>query len=528
MSLEVASLARWRGDPTTFIAEVLRDPETGEPFELNRAERRFLRRAFDFDTDGRLKHPEMVYSCPKKSGKTAFAAIILITVIIVFGGPFAEGYTLANDFEQSVGRVFAAAARIVRASPLLAGAAIVTSSKIEFPELGSKIEAIASDYVGAAGANPTITVFDELWGYVSERSRRLWDEMVPPPTRRFACRLTVTYAGYEGESTLLEGLYKRGLAQPLVDEGDDDLRAGDGLLMFWSHRPVAPWQSDSWLAQMRQQLRPNAYLRLIENRWVTSETTFIDIAWWDECVDPQARPSLVDRGMPVWLGVDASVKRDSTAIVAATWDDEANKVRMVSHRVFQPSPDEPLDFEGTIEATILELAQRFQVVEVRYDPFQMAATAQRLLSLGVPMVEFSQTSAHLTEASSNLYELIKARNLIAYPDEAVRLAVQRAVALETPRGWRIAKEKASHKIDVVVALGMAALGAVQGGLGDSMAVWRRLGLQAIAEMQPPVPTPASEGRWESRWRDDYRRPWNWDRKLGIWYDPRIPEHANFE
>jgi hypothetical protein len=43
------------------------------------------------------------------------------------------------------------------------------------------------------------------------------------------------------------------------------------------------------------------------------------------------------------------------------------------------------------------------------------------------------------------------------------LAVSRYVALETSRGWRIAKEKVSHKIDVVVALAMAALGAVQNG-----------------------------------------------------------------
>src|SRR5271169_3402592 len=57
--------------------------------------------------------------------------------------------------------------------------------------------------------------------------------------------------------------------------------------------------------------------------------------------------------------------------------------------------------------------------------------------------------------------LVKGANLVAYPDAATRLAVQRSVAIDTPRGWRIAKEKASHKIDVVVALGMAALGAVQ-------------------------------------------------------------------
>ena len=79
------------------------------------------------------------------------------------------------------------------------------------------------------------------------------------------------------------------------------------------------------------------------------------------------------------------------------------------------------------------------------------------------MVEFPQTTSNLTEASTNLYELIKGRKLTIYFDNEVRLAVNRAVALEVTRGWRIAKEKASHKIDVVVALAMAALGAVQQG-----------------------------------------------------------------
>jgi hypothetical protein len=58
---------------------------------------------------------------------------------------------------------------------------------------------------------------------------------------------------------------------------------------------------------------------------------------------------------------------------------------------------------------------------------------------------------------------VKGRNLIAYPEAEIRLAVSRAVALETTRGWRITKEKVSHKIDVVVALAMAALWAVQQG-----------------------------------------------------------------
>jgi phage terminase large subunit-like protein len=469
--LEATAIDLWRRDPVRFIDEVLRDPETLAPFDLLEAERRFISHAFQTDDDGRLIYPEQMYAAPKKSGKTGFGAIQTLTTTLVFGGAFAEAYCVANDLEQAQGRVFQAIRRIVEASPHLKRAARVTQSRIDFPETGASITAIASDYAGAAGGNPTISCFDELWGYTSERSHRLWDEMVPPPTRRIACRLTTTYAGFEGESELLEGVYKRGLRQPLVGP---DLHAGDGLLMFWTNEPVAPWQTPAWLAQMRGQLRPNAYLRLIENRWVTSESSFVDPDCLDACTDPAAEPIVADKALQIWLGVDASVKRDSTAIVAVTWDREAKKVRLVGHRIFQPSAADPIDFEMTVESTIREFASRFSVREVRYDPYQMQSSAQRLMRDGVPMVEFPQSVPNLTESSTNLYELVKGRGIVLYPDADIRLAFNRAIAIETTRGWRIAKEKASHKIDVVVALAMAAHGAVhQGTSGFDLATFMK-------------------------------------------------------
>jgi phage terminase large subunit-like protein len=134
----------------------------------------------------------------------------------------------------------------------------------------------------------------------------------------------------------------------------------------------------------------------------------------------------------------------------------------VTHRVFQPNPDEPLNFEATIERTLLELRQRFNLRKVLFDPWQMQAVAQRLAKAGLRIEEFPQSPGNLTAASQNLFELIEAQNLVAYPDAGMRLAISRAVASETPRGWRITKEKQAHKIDVVIALAMAAYATVQG------------------------------------------------------------------
>jgi hypothetical protein len=500
--------------PILFI-RTLNDPETGKPFILNAAEANFLRHAFRVGRDGRLLYPELVYSAPKKSGKTAFAALLLLYATLNFGR-FGEGYALANDEEQAQGRVFLAARKIVEASPALARVAKCSERRIEFIEPRATITALASDYAGAAGSNPTISVFDELWAYTSERSRRLWDEMIPPPTRKLACRLTVTYAGFEGESELLEEIYNRGLRQPQIAP---DLYAGNGLLMLWSHQPVAPWQTAAWLDQMRQQHRPNAYLRQIENRFVTSESTFVDMAWWDACTDDGLTPIVADKDLPIWVGVDASVKRDSTAVVAVTWDKEAQKVQLVFHRIFQPSVDAPLDFENTIEATIRELRKRFALREVRYDPYQMASVAQRLQRDGVRMTEYPQTVANLTASSTCLYELIKGRNLAVYPDADMRLSVSRAVALETSRGWRIAKEKASHKIDVVVALGMAAFGAVERGersnefkfavppFCDGEGTWTTCSAAVVQPGQPGGADAANAKRPPREWLRGPEEPW---------------------
>jgi hypothetical protein len=260
-ALDRKTLARWRADPAAFIETVLYDPETGALFKLLDAEKQFLAHAFKTGRTGRLRYPEQVYACPKKSGKTGFAAMHMLTTILLFGGSFPEGYALANDQEQAQSRVFEAIKRIVEASPLLRREAKVMADKITFPAFASAtIRTLASDYQSAAGANPVISCFDELWAYSSERARRLFDEMVPPPTRKIACRLTVTYAGFEGESVLLEELYKRGMKQPEVGPS---LHAGDGILMAWHHEPVAPWQTQDWLDEMRRSQRPNQYLRMV-------------------------------------------------------------------------------------------------------------------------------------------------------------------------------------------------------------------------------------------------------------------------
>ncbi len=372
------------------------------------------------------------------------------------------------------------------------------------------------------------------WTGNSEAAHRMWDEMMPVPTKKVSVRLTVTYAGFEGESDLLEALYKRGMEGVVNDvkvvdpiEIAPDLYKQSGMLMYWTHRHCAPWQTPKWIEEMRRMNRPSQFKRVIENYWVGSSSPFIPIEDWDACIPmvkgsdgkyvmgpdgkpiPALKPEEMRTMTPVFGGVDASVKRDSTALVLATFEPESEierermaierlrairgpiglmqdimrrmpyraeapspttpmelrqgQVRIIWHQIWQPSPDNPLDFERTIENALIFLKLRFALRMVYYDPYQMVSLAQRLVARGIPMVEFPQTPQNLTEASSNLYDLIKGRRIAAYPNPEIRLAMSRAVAVEGTRGWRIAKEKAAHKIDVIVAMAQAALGAAKFG-----------------------------------------------------------------
>ena len=110
-----------------------------------------------------------------------------------------------------------------------------------------------------------------------------------------------------------------------------------------------------------------------------------------------------------------SIKRDSTAITAFAWDRAAKKARLVFHRIFTPKRQRPHRLRDHDRGHALGLKQRFRLSEVRFDPWGMQASAQRLSRNGVKMVEFPQSPGNLTEASQNLYELITGRTSSLIP-----------------------------------------------------------------------------------------------------------------
>ncbi len=410
----------------------------------------------------------LAISNAKKTGKTFLDAVLLCWRWLALPS---EHYAVGNDLDQSAGRQFQMIADMVKRHPYLKLNCDVTKNKLTFNPTGSTIEALACDAAGNAGANHLTASHTETWGIVYESGIRAYEELTPPPGKKWgfpAMRICDSYAGVEDESVTWHTLVDRGLQGKHISDDWPIFQAG-GLLLFHMDGTEAqercfrgtPAEAEAYCADQKEQLRPGAYLRMHENRRTTGGESFIDLAWWDACQDKSLTP-LMERGSHLLsVGIDAAIKHDSAAVVATYFDDETKKIVLAKHRIWIPTRIEPIDLDATIGEYLQDLYAHYNLYACLFDPWQMQSLATRLAQHGLPMREYPQTVSNLTAIGQNLYELIKHSNLRTYPDDQCRRQVSKAIATETPRGWRISKEKQSSKIDFVVALAMSALGAVE-------------------------------------------------------------------
>ena len=456
-----ATRSTYQHNPVSFFDDFIPKNEKGQSWALSPYQRKVLKLAFRWNTVGALLLRIFLWGEMKKSGKT-----------LLLGGnglwwgfvtPNTEIVVASNSLDQSTGRVFRTMVNLLKYNPVLGQCATVKANEIILTN-GTIITAIPSEYKAAAGSRHSLVIYDELWGYSLESAERLFEELTPPPTEPNAWVLIGTTAGFTNESVVLENLYKRGLAGERIDE-ELELYVSNELTMFWSEQPRQPWQTQEYYDQQRRILRPTTFARLHENRWVTAESTFITPELWDTCTDPTLIPLLPTKEKELYVGVDAGIKHDTAAVVAVYRED--NYLKLASHRIWKPSPDEPLNLEETIEAHLRELYEQFDLVTILCDPYQLHRSIMTLKSAGIPIREFPQTSANTTRMGQAIFDLLNGKNLVVYPSDDLRGQALNTVAIESSRGWRVAKEKASKKIDAIVAMSMACVAALDNPASDS-------------------------------------------------------------
>lgn len=452
--------------------------ESKKPIVLASHQSDILRHCFTPGPDGRLPYETIVYSCPKKSGKTTLAALVALYFALYLTPADGELYLLANDLEQSQGRTFADATNAIRYNPILS-----KRSKRQVRNIilstGTIITALPNDYAGNAGSRHSLTVWDELWAYVSENSRRLWDELTPIPTLLNSVRFVCTYAGFSGESELLEGLYEQGqngqavpeLAHILNGEGEPACRASGRTFVYWDYElkpyPGLAISPKEYHKQQKADLRPEAFSRIHMNKWASSAAVFVQPEAWRACQVEAIAPLTTKDNLIV--AVDAGSKSDNFAIIGVTihYADASGEqfiTRVRYARRWEPPPGREIIFTNpddledpnTPEGALRELTNRYNIFLVAFDPFQMISLKQRLAHLA-RWKEFNQNALRLV-ADKLLYDAINGRAIQHDGNPSLSEHILNANALISGREenqLRLVKRTAGKKIDLAVALSMA-------------------------------------------------------------------------
>jgi len=467
-------------DPVTwmekhFYIEDPRNPFTGEqyppaPIILHPIQKRILRAALTKVGDD-FPYSTIVYSSIKKSGKTRLAAGVA-TWFAATQASFNEIYCLANDGSQSSDRIYKAIRKSITLGTA-GGDAIMGSwesykSEIRLPN-GTFIQALPCDAEGQAGSNPGLTVWSEMWGYSQTHKERLWTEMTIPPTRwGKAIRWVESYAGYTGESLVLENLYnigKAGIRHPMFPDLPVYIVPEASMFVYWDEGDAArrmPWQTPAYYAQEAILHKPVEFDRIHRNMWADPVTKAVPIEWWDDCLG-EVPP--LDADTKIVVAVDASVSGDCTACVAVSRDpDEKSKVMVRAVRIWTPPQGGKMDLEETVWKTLFEWKYKYNVKEVTYDSYQLHNMMTRLRKKkAFKLHDFSQAGER-SRADKQLLDLIAARRIVHDGNDELRDHVNNAQTKTAAEKFRFMKpSNASNQfgttkkpIDALVATSMAA------------------------------------------------------------------------
>lgn len=463
VELEHPEAVAWMpDDPVRWIETEFYVPETKQAIRLEPYQRAVLREALRRDENGDFVYSLVLWSDLKKSAKSTIAGAVVL--FLAWHHEWETCRVVGNDLKQASSRTFFYIERAIKLNPRLKAACQTRTNHISLPN-NTTIEAIPVDPDGEAGGGDLIVCFTELWAAKNEASKKLWTETTLSPLKYGrSLRWCESYAGYEGESPILEQLYEEGVksGHP-VDVGIDglELYAQDAgrMLCLWNTVPRCPWQTPDYYAQERTVLTPGEYGRIHENRWGTSTSPFLeDMAWFDACKRPIPEMS---RYQPVVVALDAAVTNDCFGVIAGFRVGET--VYKAALRKWVPPKGGKLAFSNphdkedmaTPEGYCRWLAKTFNVVEWSYDPYQLEDFAQRLAADGLGFFNPFNQGKDRAVADKQLYDSILHQTFIHDGDPDLREHIQNANRKpEEEKLLRIIKRAAHLKVDLAVAASM--------------------------------------------------------------------------
>jgi phage terminase large subunit-like protein len=441
------------------------------------------------ESDDTRRYREAFIFVPRKNGKSSMSAGLALCSFFLDKQPRGQYFCAACDLDQA-DLVFSMAAGVVREVPALDKQCKIRDSRKRIIRGDSFLRAIPADAAGAYGTEPHLVVGDELHLWPN---RRLKDTLhtgtaaLPQPLEIY-----ITTAGFDFD-TICGEVYSHAC------------RVRDGVISDPSFLPViyeapkdADWKSEeTWKlanpnygvsvrkdymeAECRKAIEEPAYENTFRrehlNQWTEQKTRWLRMDDWHKC--RKSGEPIADKAQ-VCLGMDLSTTTDLTAVAIThrlpngegykvEWryyiaEDRAKYIEARDRVPYAlwckqgyvtATPGKTIDY-SFVEADILKIADKFELLHIGYDPYNASDLSQRLINFhGLSCIELRQGVATLSAPSKELERCV-IEGLIDHGDNPVAAwnASNCEVILDSNGNYKVnkANNQGAKKIDGIAAL----------------------------------------------------------------------------
>ena len=452
-------------------------------------------------SDGTRRFRRAYIEVPRGNAKSTLSSAVALYMLAADGEGGAEVYSLATTRDQAR-IVFGDAQTMARKSSGFRSrfGVAVGAHNMHVLATGSKFEALSAEGSTLDGLNIHFGCVDELHAH---KTRTVYDVVETGTGKRDNSLLwVITTAGsnragicYEVRTfvtKLLDGVVQDDSQFGIVYGLDD----GDA----WDTETALIKANPNWGISVRPEVLGPLQAKAMQlpsainnfktkhlNEWVNADTAWMDMRAWDACANSGLDLDVFE-GQPCWIGLDLASKTDIAALMLIFQHPEISDAYVAFGKYYLPedtvngagnsqypgwmrtgrltvTPGNVIDFSW-IEADLLDMASRFGIQAVAFDPFQATQLSTRMLSEGLPMIEVRPTVLNFSEPMKTVEALVLQKKLIHDGDPVLAWMASNVVAhLDAKDNIYPRKERPENKIDGIVALIMAISRAIKPGDG---------------------------------------------------------------
>ena len=449
--------------------------------------------------DGKRRFRRSYIEVPRGNAKSTLSSAVGLYMLAADREGGAEVYSLATTRDQAR-IVFGDAQTMARLSPGFRNrfSVNVGAHNMHVLQSGSKFEALSAEGSTLDGLNIHFGCIDELHAH---KTRTVYDVVDTGTGKRDNSLLwVITTAGSNRSGICFEvrSFVTKLLNRVLEDDSQFGIIYGLDEGDDWTHKDALIKANPNWGISVREEVLGPLQAKAMQlpsavnnfktkhlNEWVSADKAWMDMRSWDASANPDLD---LDQflGQPCWIGLDLASKTDIAALIMVFQHPDTPDAYAVFGKYYLPedtvqaagnsqyigwshsgrlsvTPGNVIDFSW-IEADLLDIASRFSIEAVAFDPFQATQLSTRMLAEGLPMIEVRPTVLNFSEPMKTLEALVLQKKLVHDGDPVLAWMASNVVAhTDVKDNIYPRKERAENKIDGIVALIMALSRAIKPG-----------------------------------------------------------------